>query len=231
MTCPMNVKNRKPFYQNLLPPSGGFCFPGYADLFPAYVAFLLLSRIYVHMTKVEHEMHVRSMLSKSYLIIVLSVVNLYQICSDYDNTTSHHRLLILIFDVIVSIIILIAVMKIIREIKLLDANTNTLIIIMLMISLFGFISAFSSIYFSLFSINKSWFIVGDFSNSYRLAFEFFYYTFNITTTIGGNGGNDIVVIGVVPKIFQMLDITIFYFYFANVIISIFQRSKTKSMKS
>ena len=86
----------------------------------------------------------------------------------------------------------------------------------------GIILSFSLIYYSLYSLNNSWFDIGEIKELPKLAFEFIYYSFTMTITYDSS---EITAVGIIPKIVQMGHVIIFYLFFANIIVELFQKNK------
>ena len=66
----------------------------------------------------------------------------------------------------------------------------------------------------IFSMFSNQYIVNSTLTDYELAFEFLYYSFNVTITYSNSS---IEAIGVIAKLLQMIHIAVFYFYAAGVI--------------
>lgn len=86
----------------------------------------------------------------------------------------------------------------------------------------GLFFSIVEIYFSLFMANSDWFIVDESiaNNALKTAVEFIYYTFSVTITYSGSG---IEVIGIVPKIFQMMHVLFFYIFAGDTILQLIKK--------
>lgn len=102
---------------------------------------------------------------------------------------------------------------------------NTSLKLMVISVVIGLFISISGLYFNLYIAFPNWFNlnnvkVGDWLGT---AFEFIYFTFTVTITYSGSG---IELIGVIPKIVQMIHILIFYLFAGEVIMSLItNRSK------
>jgi len=86
----------------------------------------------------------------------------------------------------------------------------------------GLFFTIAEIYFSLFMLNKDWFCINESiaNNALRTAFEFIYYTFSVTITYSGSG---IEVVGIIPKVFQMMHILFFYIFAGEAILMLLKK--------
>ena len=82
--------------------------------------------------------------------------------------------------------------------------------------------AFALIYYSLYSLNSSWFSGVALGTPAETAFEFFYYAFTLSVSYGGNS---LSAVGTLPRTVEMLHISLFYLFYADVLIRVFKQSE------
>lgn len=105
--------------------------------------------------------------------------------------------------------------------NLLDVRNNEVFILIISVYVQMFFSIVG-LYFCLYLINNSWFYIDSFysGNIWRIGFEFIYFTFSVTITYSGSG---IAVIGVIPKILQMIHVIFFYFFAGDILLTIVKK--------
>lgn len=77
----------------------------------------------------------------------------------------------------------------------------------------------------IFSIFPNHYTIDKTLSDYELAFEFLYYSFNVTITYSNSG---IEATGVIAKLLQMTHIAVFYFYAAGAISKLIKGTKKES---
>lgn len=83
---------------------------------------------------------------------------------------------------------------------------------------------FAMLYLLIFSMFPSQYAIDNTLPDYELAFEFLYYSFNVTITYSNSG---IEATGVIAKLLQMTHIAVFYFYAAGVIFKLLADSEKR----
>lgn len=142
-------------------------------------------------------------------------------CFSINKFSESIELIIIVPLLIISIIFSVNLISIFRSLDKSNISPKKKFSILIS-SFFGYIFSLASIYYILYFLNPTWFIVDSNFDIARLAFEFIYYTFSITITYSSS---TIIAIGIVPKIINMIHIIIFYFYIGNIIISFFTKKE------
>ena len=89
----------------------------------------------------------------------------------------------------------------------------------------GIIVLFAILNLLIFSMFPNQFTINTTLADYELAFEFLYYSFNVTITYSNSG---IEATGVIAKLLQMTHIAVFYFYAAGAIFKLLTSTEKES---